>query len=230
MAATKQAPRTTNGAGVRRLPAISVAKFREALLQLEHVVSENTATFIEHGQAYRDQHRHATGRPLTAEEVAMIARGLDTNLADARQQITDADLAAYDEPQPQEILLAAGVATTPGLFDAVLRLAALVEMPNDAFQDAREADSLDHALDEAVAGLDDVGLIEQRDRAAAAWDHLSVAMGYQPGKAWGLIAKTMWQAISQGMSHLTIPASPSSTDSPATTTGPEPTSSTPSAG
>jgi hypothetical protein len=224
--ATKTAGRTV-AASRPTLPAISVAKFREALLQLDQVVDANAQTFIEHGQRYREQHREATARPLSAVEVAEIAAGFNVELAEAKEQIDAAGLTTTDEPEPQEILLAAGVSTTPALFDAALRLAALLEMPNAEFAEAHAADELDERLDERVAAYDQEDLVVLRERVGRAWEHLSLAMGHTPGKAWGLIAKTMWKAVSQGMSQLAATASSmQSTGSPPPTAGPDTTSST----
>lgn len=220
--------------GLPPLPPITGSKMRSALVQLDLMVELNAGEFIEHGQAYRQQHRDATSRPLTAIEVAQIAAAFDAPLPQVKKDIDRAKLTAHDEPQPMEILARATVATSPALYDSVLRLTALLEMPNTDYANARDRGDLDTALTTAVAHMDDEELGVLRQRVGRAWGHLGEAMGHEPGKAWGLIAQTLWKTISQGMSQLATAAatasSTSSTSSPQPTDGADEPSSTRSPG
>lgn len=224
----------TRAAAAPQLPVISVARFEDALELVERMVGEHQSTFIEHGQKYRDEHRRATSRPLNAIEAAQVAAGfLDDRSPEERAAAFQQHdgLSAYDEPAPTEVLLAAGVATAPALLEATLRVTALIELPADVYEQARENEDLDGALDDQVDELRQLDLKEARTRASAALAHFADAAGVEPGKAWGLVARSVWQALSQAMSHLTQePASPSSSliDSPPSTDGPgEPSSTTP---
>lgn len=221
-----QPPKKRAGAKAPALPEISNAKFRALLRMLDEIVERNTDVYVEHGREFSDKKRAGTGRDWTAADLGPIARGLDTNLADARQQVVDAGLRAHDEAGDSEILIAAGIGTAPELYDEILRLTLLAEMSTDDFNVARRGD-LDAVLDAALEALDDLPLTETRERAGRAWAHIATALGYQPGKAWGLIAKTIWRVISQGMETMETPSlltssSPPSIDSPADTGGPEP--------
>lgn len=230
MAATKRAGAT----GARSLPPMTVARFREITELVERLVEGHTDAFIAAGQRYRDRHREQTSRPLNAMEIGQIAAGLSTSLADARDQIEEAGLTHHDEPVAHEFLLAAGVATAPAFLTSALRIVALLEMPADTFEQARETESLDETIDEAVVDLEALELDDARLRAAAAMDYLASKTGVAQGKAWSLVARTVWQGLQQAMGHLTTGPETwltlSSTDSPPTTTGPDETSSTDSPG
>lgn len=221
-------------AAVPALPAISVARFEEGLLLVERMVAENTSVFIQHAQDYRAEHRKATDRPLSAVEAAQIAAGvLDERSPEDRAAafLGHEGLRAYDEPAPTEVLLAAGVATAPAFLRAALRVTALIEMPDGTFEEARELRTLNDEIDAHVETLRGLGLQEARERASAALDHFGKAAGVEPGKAWGLLARSVWQALQQAVSQLNLDQeSPSSSliDSAANTDGPdEPSSTTP---
>ena len=228
---TTTAAGAKTGAGVP-LPPISVARFEEALGLVELMVAENQKTFIEHGQRFREQHRETTGRHLNAIEAVQVAAGvLDDRTPEDRAAAFQAHdgLRAYDEPGQQEVLLAAGVATAPALLHATLRVVALIELDDTEFQEARESDRLVPVLDAKVGELRQLGLKEARVRAAAALEHLADEVGVEPGKAWALVASSVWQALTQAMTQLS-PGTPSGssslTDSPPSTAGDESRSST----
>lgn len=220
MAATAQRPSTRKGAGAAVLPPVSVFKFQEAQYLLEQLVDEHTDTFVAAGQAYRDRHREGTRRPLDATEIAAIAAGLGVSLQQADEQITEAGLTHHDEPQPQELLLAAGVATFPAFMSGALRFVALLEMPDDDVEHHAEAGTLPEELERRAQALRRLDLKEARTRANAALEHLAAAAGVTPGKARALLTGPVMQALWQAMTHLTSPsASASSTSSPASTAG-----------
>jgi hypothetical protein len=237
MAATRERTATRNG-GRPAMPKIGVARMQAALQLVEDLVDEHTDLFIAKGQEFRDRYRNGNDRPFTAVEITQIAAGLGASLADAKGQIGEAGLSHHDEPTPQEVMFAAGVATAPAFLRSLLRLTALLELPKDEFDDARENDQLDEAITERARGYEDedLDLEEMRARAAVALEHLSAATGVTPGKAWEMVTKTVTQGFGQALAVLTMPPSPSSlsgssTDSAATTAdSPAPTSSTASPG
>lgn len=213
------------------LPPVTVARFEEAMRLLEQVVDEQTDVFIARGQAYREKHRDGTSRPLSAEEAGSIAAGLavahgEPPIAFA-EQLQASDLRAHEQPEPVEVLLAAGVATAPAFTTAVLRLVALVEMPAIEFRAHVDDGTLSDALDAACEELRWVDLAEEGlGRAHAAFEHFARAAGVEPGKAVGLVSRAVWQALNQAMSSLGVSASSSSTGLPASTDGAELTFST----
>jgi hypothetical protein len=224
----KRTRRSSAAAASKPLPPIKTGKFTEGLGLVEEVVSANVSAFVGAGQRYREQHRAATTRELAATEVATIANGLGSTLAEAKSQLGLAGIRAYDEPNGQEILFAGLTGSSAAMVRAVMRLTALVEMDTASFKEACKEDRLAAAIDDAVAVLDDLDLSETRVRAAAAWDHFAKAMGYESGKGLTLIAKTLWAAISAAMRQM-APTPPESSfiESPADTDGPAtPSSST----
>lgn len=235
-AGTPGARSTASRASKPTLPKITPARFKEAMLLVERIVDENTDVFIERGQEYRRKHREGTSRPLTAAEAAQVATAMsaafDGDLADLAVRVQDSDLRAYDQPDPREVLLAAGVATAPAFLDAVMRLVALIEMPDQQFRDAREDETLNEALETAVKDLEYVDLrTDGRTRASAAMEHFAAAAGVDSGKALGLVTRSLWQALSQAMTHLAPTSTSSSlTGSPPSTDGPTSSSATSSPG
>lgn len=225
--AARRAPRVS-------LPAVTVARFEEALKLVEQLVDEQTDIFVAKGHDYRQRHREGTERRLTAGEASLIASAMASG--DGLPPVTlavavqESELRAYDEPDPMEILLRAGVATAPAFMTTVQRFVALIEMPADAFKDARESDALDDALDELVKAMayeDLDGEKGARERAQRAWEHFANASGAGPGKALSLLPRILWQAIEQASSSLGFQRGPSSlTGSPPSTAGLAETSST----
>lgn len=232
MATQTRAASKPSANGTPKLPPITVAKFEEALRLVEAIVEEKTSIFVEKANAYREVHREGTSRPLNAQEAAQITAAMADQLGNVAEnpggtiaRIQDSELRAYDEPDQQEVLLAAGISTAPEFVDAGKRLVALVEMGDSEFRAAHEADTVDDALDEAVKGMAYLNLqTEARPRAIAAMAHFSQAAGAGgPGEAWALISRAVLQALNQAMS-----ASPRSsvTSSLIDTDGDEQTSST----
>jgi hypothetical protein len=144
-------------------------------------------------------------------------------------EVQESGLRGYDEPEPVEILLRAGVATAPAALASVLRFVALVEMPADQFMAAREADELDAALDTAVKAMEYTDLDGpqgMRARAVMAFEHFGRAAGAE-GKALSLFPRALWQAVQQATSSLGLVRAPSSlTGSPPRMDGQGETSST----
>lgn len=217
-----------------KLPPITVARFEETLALIEALFDENVDVLVAKGQEYREMHREGTERRLTAMEAAQVAAGMASGVGlppvTLAVAVQESDLRAYDEPEPMEILLRAGVATAPAAMTTVKRFVALIEMAPDAFQAAREADDLDAALTTAVDAMayDDLdGPTGARQRAQAALEHFARAAGSGPGKAGGLLLRALIQAIEQAVSSLGLQRAPSSlTGSPPNTDGAAETSST----
>lgn len=218
---------TSKAAGAKKpaakpLPSVKFAKAKFITATLEQLLRSNTDLFIAAGQDFREQHRAGTTRPLSAYEVAQLAAGLGVTLSDAKTQIEDADLVSYDEPDPLHLLLAAGVATSSAWINGLSQLVALVEMDDETFRAAAQHGEgmLEVRVNEAVAALDDLDLSEVRARARAAVEHLAEQMDVEPGKAWAVLARSVWDALQQAAAHLrTIPTSSELTSSPASTAG-----------
>lgn len=231
-ATVRAGARNGSGAALPSLPAVSVARFKEASLLLEQLVDENADAFIAAGQRYREKHRDGTVRPLQPNEVATIAAGLGVSLREANDAITEAGLTSHAEPEPQELLLQAGIATAEAFIHAGLRFTALIEMPADVFMQARENGSLRDAIEAAAVELEAIDLKIARQRATRALTHLAENAGVEPGKALGLITGPVWQALQEALRHLMDQRSPtssgSSTSSPSPTAGIDgPSSTTP---
>ncbi len=226
-----RAPARTPKPKTITLPRVEVARFEEAMRLVEQLVDETEDVFVAKGQAFRERHRDGTERKLTAQEAAQVAAAWSTSaglppvtIAEAVQQ---SELRAYDEPEPIEILLRAGVATAPAAMGCVKRFVALIEMPAHQFRDAREADGLDSALDDAVNAMAYEDLTAARPRAQRALEHFANAAGDGSGKALSLLPSAMWQALQQATSSLGLVRAQSSlTGSPPSTDGLGETSST----
>lgn len=236
MATTSQKPRARKALAAT-LPPVTPARFEEALALIDTLVDEQTDLFIAKGQEYRERHRAGTERRLTAQEAAQVAAAWSTaqdlppvTVAEAVQQ---SELRAYDEPQPAEILLRAGIATAPAFMGAVQRFVALIEMDSVRFREHRELGKLGEALDRAVDEMQYVDLDGDdgaRARAQRAFEHFSLAAGASSGKAWSLLPKALMQVVEQATSSLGLAPGPSSlTGSPPSTDGLAATSSTDSA-
>lgn len=218
----------------KALPPVSVARFEEAMNLIETLVDDNADVLVAKGQEYREAHREGTERRLTAVEAAQVAAAWSASqglppvaVAEAIQQ---SELRAYDEPEAMEILLRAGVATAPAAMNTVKRFVALIEMPATQFREARENDTLDAALTDAVDAMSYIDLVGPngaRQRAQRALEHFAGAAGAGSGKAGGLLIRAMWQAVEQGLRNLGLQRAPSSlTGSPPNTDGLAETSST----
>jgi hypothetical protein len=227
-------PAARKPAAGRKLPPLSVAHFEKALELVEALVNEETDVFVAAGQRYRERHRDGTERRLTAQEAAQIA----TAMADAAGlppiavavAVQESDLRGYDEPDPKEMLMAAGAATAPAFMRAVKRFVALIEMPVDVLEQACESNTLDDAIDEAVQKMTYLPLAGPdgaRERAQRAFDHFAVEAASSTGKALALLTRGWWQATQQAMTSMGYQSAPSSlTGSPPDTTGLAETSST----
>lgn len=222
-----------------KLPPLTVARFEQCALLMERLIDENTDVFTARMVAYRDRQRAAGARRLTADEAASVAAGLaaglgaEADLVQVAEDVQAGELRAVDEPQPLEVLVAAGVATAPAFLGAALRLVALLELPAGVFEDAYEAGTLDAAIEDHAKELRALDLEEARARAACALDHLSVKAGAGPGEGMRLLARTVWQALQQaaeGMAPTVTSGLSSLTGSPPPTDGQTSTSFTVSPG
>lgn len=204
------AARRKSPAAVRRsLPPITVARFDEALQLVEAIVDEQTDLFIAKAQDYRERHRAGTERGLTATEAGQLAASMSAVVAsppvDVAVALQQSDLRGYDEPEPVELLLRAGIATAPAFMAAVQRFVALIEMPAGEFRAAREDARLDQALDAAVEAMeyeDLSGTDGARERAQRAFEHFATDAGATPGKALSLLPRALWSAVEQATSAL----------------------------
>lgn len=219
------------------LPPVTPARFTAVMGIVERLAEENTDVFIGIAQGYRERHRDGTSRKLTAQEAAQIASAMadgaglpPVTLAVAVQE---SDLRGYDEPEPTEILMRAGIATAPAAMTSALRFVALMEMPADIFEALYDGDTLDDELDVLVKALSHQDIARAggvRARAQRAAEHLSQEVAGVPGKAMALLIRAQWQAMKQGMEALGYQKPSSSlTGSPPSTDGLSDTSSTSSA-
>lgn len=220
----------------RQLPPMTVGRFSEASELLERLVAEKRDVFLENANEHRRRHREMTEpRQLSPQEAGQLAAAMVEVIVDGEDPVAFAErlqasgLRAYEEPDPRELLLAAGLSTAPALLDVVKRFVALVEMAPERFKETREAETLDEAIREDAAVLDDVELSEARERAVAALEHVQAATGSSKGKTLGLLTKLVLQAFSQAivMSQPGTSATESSIASLVNTGGDDSTSSTP---
>ncbi len=148
-------------------------------------------------------------------EIGQLAAGFQMSLKDTAAQVADAGLVAQDEPDPMQLLLVMGVNTSSVWMDGLLRIVALVEMEDARFKAARETGTLRTALDHDAATMEDGDVADMRIRASAAMEHLAAQSGVDAGKAWGVLGRSVWQALEQAAEQLrTIPSTSSSSSSP----------------
>lgn len=219
--------RAAGGARAPKLPPITVAKFEEISRRLEIVVEENTALFIAKGQAFKEQHREGSSRPLTPLEAADVGIALGEQTPDALAGLQESGLRAYDEPETREVLLAAGIGTARQIVAAFRQVVALIEMPQAEFEDLEDdTDRLDEKIDElAGTPLKRAELSDGRARTSRAMAHFAAAAGFDPGEAWSLPIKAVWQALTTAATELQdAPAFSQLTGSLASTPGPDATS------
>jgi hypothetical protein len=205
--------RSPRGGGRPALPKVTVGKFEHASRLLERMARENTSVFVAAQAQYLATHREATQRPLKADEAAQVAsamaEAIGTDLAEdpgaTVAKIQASGLRAYDEPQPQEVLLAAGVATAPAFLKLVQRFVALIEMPCEDFEQGDVDDRLDEVLDQRVAELRRAELDDARARASRALAHFGAKAGVDGPKAWGILGQTILGSLIEAtrMSGLT---------------------------
>lgn len=217
-----------DGGSTTVLPPITLARFTHVAELLEQLLAEKTSVFAGHANRYRREYRARSERPLTAAETGQIASAMSASLEDsdpaaALKAVNQEGLTVSDDPSPTEVLIAAGIATAPAFIDSVKRLAALVEMPADKFEAAREAGSLDVAIVEGVKAWDQLDIQEARERAKAVLEHVSVGIGGDPKALTGQIGRMLLQAVTQAAGNMSFT---SLINSAFDTDGPDETSST----
>jgi hypothetical protein len=109
------------------------------------------------------------------------------------------DLRAYDQPGQTEILVAAGVSTAPAFIKAALRLVALLELPEDEFEAAYDAETLPAAIDGGVKELRKLDLAEARIRAKGALELLAEKSGAESGEGLRSLVQVVWRALNQAV-------------------------------
>lgn len=199
MPAAKRPP--AKGAKVK---VVTVARFEQAMQLLERLMDENTDLFISKMQQFRERHREGTDRQLSPDEAAQVAAALsmavDEEERDAvalAESVQGSGLRAYDQPSQQEVLLAAGVSTAPAFIGAALRLVALMELPEDVFEEAYDAGTLDEAIAEHVKELRRLDLEEARTRAKDALELLAAKSGAGSGEGVRSLVAAIWRALTQ---------------------------------
>jgi hypothetical protein len=198
------APKGASKAGAQNTK-ITVARFESAMLLLEELVAENTDLFIGKIHEYREKHRAGTDRALSPEEAAQVAAALSVAMTEGRDPVQVAadvqasDLRAYDQPGQTEILVAAGVSTAPAFIKAALRLVALLELPEDEFEAAYDAETLPAAIDGGVKELRKLDLAEARIRAKGALELLAEKSGAESGEGLRSLVQVVWRALNQAV-------------------------------
>ncbi len=214
------------------LPKVTVARFKEASRLIERLADEKRDVFLDRMQGHRESHLSRTRRELTPAEAAHIASALisDEDPVTLAARVQASQLRAADPPESMEVLLSAGAATATEFIDGAQRFVALMEMPADVFEQAREngPDALDEALDDAVDVLDALPMSAARDRARAAFAAFSAeaGMGDDPGEAVRLLLRMIRQALGEAAAMMSGGNSASLTGSPPPMGGPGETSST----
>lgn len=229
-------PRSNTSTRPVKLPPITVQKLEETGRLIERLITTNRELFIQLGNDYKEVHRLGTDRPLSALESAQLAAALkdadERPVVEIAQDLQTSSLRAYDEPQSQEMLVQIGVSAAPQFVTIVRELVALVEMPADTFKEACEHDFLEQTIEEEAKKLRDLQIGELRARAIKALEHYAESAGFQPGEAFRLPLRVLWQALQMALSKL-LPASGLSQlidSAESTADSPETTSSTNSAG
>ncbi len=198
------APTGASKAGAQNTK-ITVARFEAAMLLLEELVAENTDLFIGKIHEYREKHRAGTDRALSPEEAAQVAAALSVAMTEGRDpvkvaaEVQASDLRAYDQPGQTEILVAAGVSTAPAFIKAALRLVALLELPEDEFEAAYDAETLPAAIDGGVKELRKLDLAEARIRAKSALELLAEKSGAESGEGLRSLVQVVWRALNQAV-------------------------------
>lgn len=215
---TPGAPAQSAEVQLPALAPVTVARLEETGRLLEALFDENVSLFIRKGQDFKERHREATSRQLFADEAAQIAAALAESDAEnvtveerigVAAEVQASQLRAFDEPDRNDILLAAGLATAPALMEAVRKVVALVELSAEAFEKASIDGMLRAAIEEHAARLRNIEVTEARARAAAALTHYANAAGYDVGEAWRLPVQAVWQALTQAVRHLDTGSQPS---------------------
>jgi hypothetical protein len=217
-------PVKTTAAGGKKLPAVTVARFEEALKLVDRIYEANVESSLTRLQDYRDRHRAATQRPLTAEEAvrwAAVARDILKE-----EPYTPADLQAsglyeYDQPGAKELLVAGGLATGTGLLDACRQFVALMELPATTFVEAYDTDMVQDAVEAAAAKFAHVELQEAKQRTSAALTHFAAFQDGAPGEVLRSLIETVTGALEQAAVRVSAEVSQqlSVTDSVGSTDG-----------
>lgn len=201
-------------AGSRKLPAVTVARFEQALLLVDRIYEANVDSTLRRLQDYRDRHREVTQRPLTAEEAVRWAAVARDILKDEAGGMSPADLQQsglfeYDQPGPPELLVAAGLATGTALLDACRQFVALIEMDSDVFRAAYDEDRVPEQVDDAARELAHIDLQEAKARTTAALTHFAAFQDGEPGEVLRSLIQTVTGALEQAvirtMSETTLP-------------------------
>lgn len=234
MPAAKRPPASK---GAPKVKVVTVARFEQAMLLIEELVEENTDLFIGKMQSFRERHRNGTDRKLTPDEAAQVAAALsmavDEETRDAvalAEQVQASELRAYDHPSQQEVLLAAGVSTAPAFIQAALRVVGLMELSEDEFEQAYDADTLDEAVEAKVVELRRLDLEDARKLASQTFALLADKSGAGSGEGVRSLITAIWRALNQAAEATTPSESwglSSLTGSPELTDGADATSSTP---
>lgn len=199
---------TKKTAGGDRLPAVTVARFKAAMQLMERIVDQNTDLFIRKQREYRERARKGTTRALSAADAASVAAGLaaatDEDPVELAVRVQDSGLRASDDPQPMEVLLAAGLSTAPALMEAAQRLVALLELPADEFEEAYDAGTVYEVIEEPAKALERLDLTEGRERANAAFHHLAREANAPSGEVLRLLTQAVWQAFNQAAEQMAL--------------------------
>jgi hypothetical protein len=236
-------PPVKKAAGAKRarvsLPTITVQRFEESLKLVERIAEEEQSGFLKRMQDFRAEYRQSSDRPLTAEEATRFAASMadaysDEAPEDVAARLQRSELYAYEDPEPREVLVSAGLSTAPAFVRAVRQFVALIEMPAATFTEAFEHDTLEGAIEEGRRALGNIAMSEARTRTRAAFEHWGTEVGVASGEAIRRLVQTVMGALEQAASRVTAAnLSPGlshlSTNSPEPTAGPAETSSTTSA-
>ena len=205
MPAPVKGARKAGAAAPKNTKKITVARFEAAMELLEALASENTDLFIGKISEYREKHRAGTDRALSPEEAAQVAAALSVAITDERDPVKLAadvqasELRAYDQPGQTEVLLAAGVSTAPAFIRAALRLVALLELPEEEFEAAYDAETLPDAIDGGVKELRKLDVADARQHAKSALELLAEKAGAESGKGLSLLVQVVWRALNQAV-------------------------------
>lgn len=191
------------------LPVVTVARFEQALRLIDRVYEANVDSTLRRLQDYRDRHREVSQRPLTAEEAvrwAAVARDILQQQAEQEgaagwepSDLQQSGLFEYDQPQPPELLVAAGLATGTALLDACRQFVALIEMPADRFREAYDSDVVAEAVDQDAQALAHVDLKEAKQRTSAALAHFAAFQDGEPGEVMRSLIQTVTGALEQAV-------------------------------
>lgn len=185
------------------LPPITVGKMRHALALLDRLYESNRDEFMGRMAEHRDAAREHTTRPLTAGESMALALEAAPRLGisdpDAVTQLAtgvqDSELRMVDEPRGEEVFAAAISALGTTMFDTAVRFVALVELDDDALEQAAESGRLDDVLDEQVRLISRLRGRDMITRSSRAWRAVQEEWALDSGEALGRLVKPVWGAL-----------------------------------